>query len=117
MSTDRELLELAAKAAGIQYHSYIEHELIGRGINIGDLDTPIWNPLDQDGDALRLAAALHIDIVHIGLTVRGRTHSGYFGNGEHGVVDAEVAEFGSDRAANIRRAIVRAAAEIGKVTP
>lgn len=58
--TDRELLELAAKAAGIKYHSYVDHELYGRGINIGEVDVPLWNPLTDDGDALRLAVKLKI---------------------------------------------------------
>jgi len=60
MSADRELLELAAKAAGIKFHSYVDSELFGRGINIGDVDVPLWNPLDDDGDALRLAVKLDL---------------------------------------------------------
>lgn len=53
--TDRELLELAAKAAGIDavyekaYLTFFNRD--GRGRSI-------WNPLDDDGDALRLAVKL-----------------------------------------------------------
>lgn len=44
--TDKKLLELAAKACGLSEPSYA-----GR-----------WNPLSDDGDALRLATDLNFDI-------------------------------------------------------
>ena len=53
--TNREMLQLAAKAAGIDYHATLKdgtkciHD--GRGY---------WNPLTDDGDALRLAVKLSI---------------------------------------------------------
>jgi hypothetical protein len=54
--TDRELLELAAKAAGIRINYWVYDN---------DDDSPsvlesggIWNPLTDDGDALRLAVKL-----------------------------------------------------------
>ena len=55
MKTERELLEAAAKAAGIA----IEWD--------GDLPIPFgsdvaWNPLTDDGDALRLAVKLKLKI-------------------------------------------------------
>lgn len=46
--TDRELLELAAKAAGVDYKGW-DREWT-------------WNPLTDDGDALRLAVKLRIDV-------------------------------------------------------
>ena len=54
MKTDRELLELAAKAAGLgvkweQAHSCFWIEM-GQGLPINH-----WNPLKDDGDALRLS--------------------------------------------------------------
>jgi sugar phosphate isomerase/epimerase len=73
--TDKELLELAAKAGGLAFWS--ENE---------------WNPLDDDGDALRLAVQLKM-----------WTHSGM------GCFQNE-----PDPYAATRRAIVRAAAEIGR---
>ena len=97
--TDKELLELAAKAAGI---SLIRSRL----------DEPIlWSPLTDDGDALRLAVKLGItigpesdDVVGkslVRVSWLNRTHSlGEYGDG--------------DLYAATRRAIVRAAAEIGK---
>ena len=55
---DKELLELAAKAAGIELFSWSE---IANGYKT---DTPMeyWNPLTDDGDALRLAVKLRIEI-------------------------------------------------------
>jgi hypothetical protein len=52
--TDRELLEAAAKAAGIKgdYMRYWGDS----GINTGDPDNGLWNPLEDDGDALRRIA-------------------------------------------------------------
>ena len=54
---DRELLEKAAKAA------VINGFWVDSGLNIGSDATPaIWNPLTDDGDALRLAIDAGIDI-------------------------------------------------------
>jgi len=47
--TDQELLELAAKAAGLE-----EAKL--------RIEFNQWNPLEDDGDAIRLAVKLGIDI-------------------------------------------------------
>ena len=95
--TDRELLELAAKAAGMKPGSWFDG-LNDEGRETGDY----WNPLTDDGDALRLAAALEIDIAF---------------NGSPDIVwaDDNWSEPGcDDRAAATRRAIVRAAAAIGE---
>jgi len=55
--TDRELLERAAKAAGIAGF------WVDSGLNIGtDAEPVIWNPLTDDGDALRLAVKRRFDI-------------------------------------------------------
>lgn len=103
MSTDRELLELAAKAAGIEgewtewdhvYGDYREN-----GIDYGG--RTLWNPLADDGDALRLAATLGM-WVHI-----GKWHVSICG---HYVEET----CRKDPCAATRRAIVRAAAEIGR---
>lgn len=58
--TDRELLELAAKAAGMSPASF-------DGKNVGWYDpqrgtTGSWNPLADDGDAFRLMVALGIQV-------------------------------------------------------
>lgn len=54
--TDRELLELAAKACGMTTSEALGK--IGRPINLYSE----WDPLNDDGDALRLAVELGIDI-------------------------------------------------------
>ena len=58
--TDQELVELAAKAAGMSPASFDGH-------NVGWYDpqrgtTGAWNPLADDGDALRLMVALRLDV-------------------------------------------------------
>jgi hypothetical protein len=60
MKTDRELLELAAKAAGINARWYDTTDCmmrIGSGSGLAR-----WDPLTDDGDALRLAVKLGISI-------------------------------------------------------
>lgn len=86
--TDRELLELAAKAAGIDMQQHCG-----------------WHPLYDDGDALRLAVKLEmqIDLRHSFHTVR-----------VYGAAEGRIDEGAKDPYAATRRAIVRAAAEIGK---
>lgn len=59
--TDRELLERAAKAAGYS----VAHGCDGAPVvAFIDGDPRDWNPLESDGDALRLAVKLHISIRH-----------------------------------------------------
>ena len=95
MTTDRELLELAAKAFGVAAEGF--------------------SPLSDDGDALRLGAALRLHILHndpgdsvlwVSAVLNKRNI--------HGVV-----EFQDEvqRAAATRRAITRAAAAIGGAMP
>ena len=98
---DRELLELAAKAAGRIDWDHAPH------IKSDEGDTrPWWNPLTDDGDALRLAVRLRleIDIHHTGIAILTP-------NGINVLVGAEDEP---DANAATRRAIVRAAAEIGR---
>jgi hypothetical protein len=88
--TDRELLEAAAKEAGIR------GLWVDVGLNIGsDANPIIWNPLTDDGDALRLAVKLNL---------------------WEAVRDCyqHADSSDSDPYAATRRAIVRAAAEIGR---
>jgi hypothetical protein len=113
--TDRELLELAAKAAGIdaEWHSdddadfYAEHEgMFLKGARSLD-NNKYWNPLTDDGDALRLAVKADIDVVQMGDATRADYMIGI------GFCTVEVPH-GNDPYAATRRAIVRAAAEIGR---
>jgi hypothetical protein len=101
MNTDRELLELAAKAAGIDIS---DATFDGWG-------TPIqtqWNPLKDDGDALRLAVKLCLDVTPAGdYTAVRRFNTNDWVTEEYGLDPC-------DPYAATRRAIVRAAAEIGR---
>ncbi len=110
--TDRELLELAAKAADIE----IDHWRIDPMISITEYDSSqycMWNPLTDDGDALRLAVQLGLDVC-IDTPIEREPHThviGFVGNSADTV---DVIEAHGDPYAATRRAIVRAAAEIGK---
>ena len=74
MYSDRELLALAAKAAGLQLCGY---SLVGENEDDEECEVleaafvklsqqqeiaTMWNPLTDDGDALRLAVKLHMQV-------------------------------------------------------
>ena len=99
--TDRELLELAAKAAGKTH--YGEYSPNGGLKTTGGW----WNPLTDDGDALRLAVSL-------GLTVAQMSANRMVQVFVLMPVQVAFEPYGEDPNASTRRAIVRAAAEIGK---
>lgn len=104
---DRELLEMAAKAAAIgggwgdkiEYHNGAV-DLRDVWILEGDGFAP-WNPLTDDGDALRLAVKLKL-IVEVGSCWLSK----------YGPVFGE--DVLPDPLSATRRAIVRAAAQIGR---
>lgn len=120
MTTDRELLELAAKAAG--YNLVWGDVYIVDGENIDCTDLPYvrsnqqdeadwyWNPLEDDGGALRLAVKLGIEIhpdreveeVVTAFCVRNPALIGL----------NTIEEFNGDEMAATRRAITRAAAQM-----
>ena len=115
VSADRELLELAAKAVGLTGWRYAGPSGLHKMINPSQPETtgsigPAWNPLTDDGDALRLAVKLHIDVL-----LRGPTLAQCIGT-PSATVYAEVPRDDNANAAT-RRAIVIAAAEIGRVMP
>ena len=93
--TDQELLTMAAKAAG--YESLTNGQAYSP--EAGSFD---WNPLTDDGDALRLAVQLFRDI-----------HFWYFENSVSVGNELRVA-CGDDPCAATRRAIVYAAALVGE---
>lgn len=100
--TDKELLEKAAKAAGVQGHFVERHPMDGYptyscGIGNAGRVNPLWNPLTDDGDALRLAVKLDM--------IDGRQWKAP-------ITRAIYDECGGDWYAATRRAIVRAAATI-----
>lgn len=107
--TDRELLELAWRANGdpsikpgypgfcrvIGYHEGLSCECMVQ-----------WNPLLDDGDALRMAVKFEFDIEH-------QEDSVFVNHVE--IQNYQLLDWhNGDRLAATRRAIVRAAAEIGK---
>jgi hypothetical protein len=112
---DKELIELAAKAVGVCLHpkDQLSHSYGNWGCDTwcgvcGE--DPIhahWDPLESDRDALRLAVKLRIIVTFSAATdkpcviccQRLGPHS--------------IEEEGADPCAAVRRAIVRAAAEIG----
>lgn len=111
MTTDRELLELAAKAAGIDTS---ENPVFDYGVDWGG-KAGIWNPLTYDGDALRLAVKLGLDLMiwEDYVTVC----AAYASRPTPLVLAHAVDPHGIDPCSATRRAIVRAAAEIGRAMP
>jgi hypothetical protein len=111
MTDDREMLELAAKAAGYWVCEPLRYGEFRVCLPERHHLSFAWNPLTDDGDALRLAVKLGIDTKY------------FFRWGDDApVVQADnleldapvVEETTHDPIAATRRAIVRAAAEIGK---
>ncbi len=114
---DREMLELAARAAGIRSLVWGEKYKVGDD-EVDCTDMPYirsgqpdegdvyWNPLTDDGDALRLA-------VTCGLVVDCSRPSAGEPYKQHAIWLDET----MSNAELTRRAIVRAAAEIGRKMP
>ena len=113
---NRELLTLAAKAAGYDTSHPWNTTRLALSVDAllvckdGTLVSTGWNPLEDDGDALRLAGKLNLridtgqDFEPYNYSTAGRLL---------GEAEARVPH-GSDRNAATRLAIVRAAAEIGR---
>jgi len=119
--TDREYLELAAKAAGLTIHAnnQASRDACGAG-DVGlwiSRESTCWNPLTDDGDALRLAVKLGLSVLPTpeDVEVLADQHAQEL-HGE--TVSPWACESWTlkqqDPYAATRRAIVRAAAEIGK---
>lgn len=99
-SSDKELLTLAAKAAGVGYA-----DKDGKFI---PFVPETWNPLTDDGDALRLAVKLRIEL---------EFYDGFeevFATENTIEAISQTEPYKNDPYAATRRAIVRAAAEIGR---
>jgi len=102
--SDRELLELAAKASGINasWHNPTKCLMVtkaGSGLIR-------WNPLIDDGDALRLAAKLKLHFERYDDCIAFMPNY----SSEYSATEDII----SDPYGPTRRAIVRAAARIGK---
>lgn len=104
MRTDRELLELAAKATG----RGIEVPDDADGVFVDREKGRVWNPLTDDGDAFQLAVALRLDVLQDELSVSVKRYLGPAFEMEY--LAQETVH--SCRYATTRRAIVGAAAAI-----
>lgn len=118
---DRTLLRMAAKAEGRSLHHWFE---LGQCYMYDEGGDPVggWNPLEDDGDALRLAVKLRLGLhfesqsfptgedIHIREDVEIVEVFGPAN--EDGSCHCEAHSFDGDPLATTRRAIVRAAAEI-----
>lgn len=117
MKTDRELLELAAKAARYTTsHPWNQERLKMNppvfGLYIEDangLVNTAWNPLDYSGDALNLAIKCDLDIE--------LTDDAAWSNGINSQNYQLFEWHEGDKYKATRRAIVLAAAEIGESMP
>lgn len=112
MTTDRELLELAAKAAGMDGWTWCEEQQCmkspAKESPYGSVHA-YWSPREDDGDAFRLAVKLRIDVNHsITMVVAERDDS--VDDFVVGVAEGK----SNDPYAATRRAVVRAAAAIGE---
>ena len=117
--TDRELLENAAKAAGIE----LWHEDVftnGLTHKVSDNGVLRWNPLTDDGDALRLAVRLLLHARQFPVLDDGMDEPlgmvEVWRTDDDDPLHVEYFKLGDDRLIITRRAIVRAAAEIGRNT-
>lgn len=114
---DRKLLEMAAKAAGLEEFSLINGRPAYRFRHSGLQDWRPWNPLEDDGDALRLAVRLRLPINYGAADEWGNggpeTLCGQYWDPMDGRYYPHRQAHDGDALAASRRAIVRAAAEIG----
>jgi hypothetical protein len=119
--TDKELLELAAKAAGYVIDEHSRNGSLWAWVYpVGSLpegngDMPIfkWSPINDDGDALRLSVKLGMDTYHA-------DDDGWAAYASHPIargIAYAIEPHGNDPYAATRRAITRAAAEMGKAMP
>lgn len=124
MKTDRELLEFAAKAAGVGPLDFDYAKREAHGMYVGPrLPMPqgvlmaamwtYWNPLEKKSDALELIVKLHIDLEW---QEDGSIEAYQKCDGPH-FCASEQATMGYDIGAATRRAIVRVAANIGEKIP
>jgi hypothetical protein len=117
MATDKELLELAAKAAGIELRPMeIKNvdepgmRFIGYITNAQQWPRGWFNPLTDDGDALRLAVQLDLTINSASIGTMATLPTPIGDCAGHIEMIDEI----DDKLVATRRAITRAAAEIGR---
>ncbi len=115
--TNRELLELAAKAAGYYFHGLrvgLDYENCFVSTTNDTDDWVIWDPRGDDGDALRLKVSLHLIV---GSYSTYSSVGGTYTTGNYTLPNEITVwhhETAGDACAAERLAITRAAAEIGR---
>jgi len=113
--TDREMLELAAKAAGYYFHGLrvgLDYENCFVSTTNDPDDWIIWDPRGDDGDALRLKVSLHLIV---GSYSTYSSVGGTYTTGNYTLPNEITVwhhETAGDACAAERLAITRAAAEI-----
>ena len=118
MTPEKEMLELAAKAMGYTL-KWGEEYMIGDGkVDCTDMSYVVsnqpdeadwyWSPLEDDGDALRLAVKLGIGLDFL------ETANNVLQVWANHHIEDHIENAGTDPYAATRRVIVRAAAEIGR---
>ena len=118
--SDRELLEKAARAAGItlkpmqinNVSKQGDNRFIGYLADVGQWPRGWFKPLTDDGDALRLAVKLRLGIVHGWESFEEQPLATVWISHDGQCLAEEVK--GDDPYAATRRAIVRAAAALGE---
>ena len=114
---DQQLIEFAAKAAGLNVKAQsVNADDRWIGLIVGEKHTrekKFWNPLTDDGDALRLAVKLGLFIYQIKVNNKKITVVEWdFDHVGQSMIFDEMHE--DDPYAATRRAIVQAAAELGR---
>lgn len=109
--TDRELLELAAKASGLVIKRWINAMFADYAVTNRHAEINAWNPLECSADALSLAVdlRLNVSVSDNACSVSWPPHTSWLLEEVKGRPDTHHAA--------TRRAIVRAAAEIGAAMP
>jgi hypothetical protein len=115
--TDKELLELALKASlnGEEIAGFTINEILSNSLVFDDI-IKRWNPLTDDGDALRLAVKLNLRLECMTTQTAASTFDRKVSEPVDHTVDQGRTRWPFDQCpyAATRRAITRAAAEIGK---
>lgn len=116
---DKSLLELAAKAEGLKNYRYCpEEDGLHACIEYDDEDdcTVVWMPHLDDGDALRLAVQQGLEICRGHDAIRGEFCEVFYRPRKYARQKSciEYHKDHPDQVTATRRAIVRAAEEIGK---
>jgi hypothetical protein len=131
--TDKELLELAAKAAGMvdwRWHPKsltlcLYNKQMGTWYQDSYGYRVEWAPLKDDGDALRLAVKLGLAVIPYpiysepkhSVIVKKYDRKNYFRGQSPDFYADEIQVYGDDQQGATRRAIVLSAANIGKEMP